>query len=335
MLGTSNITTTLVGNELGVATRNVRELCTSTNINIHAANKPTYDITKPSGFELIAKGGGNYTAQYRRLVNGEAHRLGDFRKYNHYANPATLDRVILTPANISTNGQTIDVAFWFNTGEIDFREYGFTHIRFVPIYGGNGLYNQALSIPLSEVRLNSVISNQGGAGTPYTPFQVYTSISPGGSTTLGTDVEYYNSDSLKLQLSQSGNISKISVPIAFEKPQVPYPENIRYVYNNNILIHAHYLSNDIRIPIASTGNPQNVMFVTFAGKDSSITNKFKRSIKFSPANGGEICTYYFSEETPDAAASKVFTYKLGYYGGSWPGLVNPQEYVINVELVNS
>lgn len=107
MLPTTNITTTLVGNTLGVSTRKVSELCTSALINKWSLYKPI-DYDKSSGLTdadyFAADFGYTISSQnsYISLKNAislnkgwdynkprggknSPYRLGDFRKYDHSA----------------------------------------------------------------------------------------------------------------------------------------------------------------------------------------------------------------------------------------------------------
>ena len=102
-LGTTSITTTLVGNTLGVASRDVGVLCSSSLINKWSKNKPVrYNTLSPIteaqlkevnyGLDIkqytAAELNNNtiYSWNYLRPRGGnynEYYRLGDFRGYNH------------------------------------------------------------------------------------------------------------------------------------------------------------------------------------------------------------------------------------------------------------
>lgn len=95
VLGTTNISTTLVRNTLGEDNNDVGLLCTSNNINIWAKYKP-HSLTVPSGVENDGqKDHGLYRRSdtkaitYARPAGGasDPYRIGDFRQYNHSANP--------------------------------------------------------------------------------------------------------------------------------------------------------------------------------------------------------------------------------------------------------
>lgn len=74
-LGTTNISTTVVANTLGINTHNVRELCTSDNINKWAKYKPVCYHNTPSGDrDTIAKAKYNDadgTGEFGRHANGD------------------------------------------------------------------------------------------------------------------------------------------------------------------------------------------------------------------------------------------------------------------------
>lgn len=121
MLGNTNITTTLVGNELGSSSRNVRELCTNSNINMWSRWKP---IQSPNigGIDETILTQNRYGVSYASFVsmnsaptyfdnnmNGWSYtrptsifRLGDFRNYKHNAVQ------ILTSVKLPTSGMNVD-----------------------------------------------------------------------------------------------------------------------------------------------------------------------------------------------------------------------------------
>lgn len=104
-LPTTNITTTLVANTLGVATRNVGELCTSSKINMWSKRKPVRDTRLSIPVNEVGVGNSQNSAEnygliipayqgddsllttYKRPTGGSnsPYRLGDFRGYNHNA----------------------------------------------------------------------------------------------------------------------------------------------------------------------------------------------------------------------------------------------------------
>ena len=106
-LGTTNITTTLVGNTIGMASNNVGALCSSSLINKWSKHKPvrynTLSGLDDSDFQITNFGiklgdhlystpieAASISAVYEKPRGGEynePYRLGDFRKYDHYAIP--------------------------------------------------------------------------------------------------------------------------------------------------------------------------------------------------------------------------------------------------------
>lgn len=117
MLGTSNITTTLVSNELGISTHDISKLCTSPNINMWSRWKPI-QATTTSGIteDILTKN--NYGISYPIFVSTssvqdyfdgdqnqwtyskptDVYRIGDFRNYKHDAVQ------ILTSVKLPTSG---------------------------------------------------------------------------------------------------------------------------------------------------------------------------------------------------------------------------------------
>lgn len=118
MLGSSNISTTVVANELGVSTHSVSQLCASPNINQWSLYKPI-SVNKHTGlteqdyldnnFGFIIPHFNNFRDlrlsiddpsktdwRYDKPTGGSTSpfRLGDFRKYDHHATelfPLTMD----------------------------------------------------------------------------------------------------------------------------------------------------------------------------------------------------------------------------------------------------
>jgi len=103
-LPTTDITTTMVKNELGASTNNVSELCTHADVNMWSKRKPVRDtrFSTPIPFEDVGKtqveaGSGQWgigltsyqgddtiTSTYLKPTGGSyPYRLGDFRGYYH------------------------------------------------------------------------------------------------------------------------------------------------------------------------------------------------------------------------------------------------------------
>lgn len=108
-LGTTNITTTLVGNTIGVASKDVGTLCSAASINKWSKYKPVVypsitttgnwwkavdgncglSITEYSNInDLVAAITNGVVWEYNKPKGGSSspYRIGDFRSYNHNAN---------------------------------------------------------------------------------------------------------------------------------------------------------------------------------------------------------------------------------------------------------
>src|SRR5690554_7998 len=97
-LPTTNITTTIVRNELGVDTNNVGELCVHSNVNMWSKRKPVRDSRLSIPVNEVGRGSAqNYglnipgyqgdddlITTYERPTGGSSspYRLGDFRGYD-------------------------------------------------------------------------------------------------------------------------------------------------------------------------------------------------------------------------------------------------------------
>lgn len=89
-LGTTNITTTLVANTLGVGSNDIGTLCSSDKINPFSIHKPlrTYlGVSDVTGFHKTVNGSVNSAGiikyQSPGIVPTREYRLGDFRQYDH------------------------------------------------------------------------------------------------------------------------------------------------------------------------------------------------------------------------------------------------------------
>lgn len=331
MLPNNNISITLVKNEMQTSNTSVVQLCEHENINIHSAKKPTYNTNIPSGFVVEPYINSMVTLKYKRLQSGDAHRLGDFKGYNHYATAAKFTNIQCTPKYFQTVSEDINIAFWYNVGEIDMRQYGFTHIRFTLALNDALITSQKLEIMLTDALLNSTINNSGGADTPYKPFMYRTYISVGGKAKFSVIVSYYNSDGVLMQLSQPGNTNSIDDYVYRGQPAISYPTNPVYTYSGDLNTYLYYMVTPPKLTILSTGNPEADVNITLNGKDPTVLSKLRyRNIVFNSPNGNTIAQYNYASETPDQAASKVLTYSRTFFKGNYPELNNPNPYNITV-----
>lgn len=120
-LGTTNISTNLVKNEIGESINNVGGLCVSTNVNMWAKRKPVRDSRIAVPESEVGVAGGTYGLSIpaytgddtalttylkpRGSANNEPCRLGDFRGYDHTAPlPVSL---LPEPSELEKRVQTI------------------------------------------------------------------------------------------------------------------------------------------------------------------------------------------------------------------------------------
>lgn len=163
MIGSSNISTTVVGNELGVSTHNIRELCTSNNINMWSKCKPLswdkdvldrnsewwrgkdglcgLDINSShiygsvNLFATAARNGQIQNWNYLKPTGGSSspYRLADFMNYNHNAVPPFSK---LINKNITVYPSTKVLTVQYNANTSDTTSVSIKDIR-IPIVGMN------------------------------------------------------------------------------------------------------------------------------------------------------------------------------------------------------
>ena len=97
-LGTTNITTTIARNAISESVNGVRALCISSNINEWALHKPANYGAGKDAWTVDTNNPGGYAASLTVSSDAIGHRLGDFRGYNHTANPP---RYFANPTNVS------------------------------------------------------------------------------------------------------------------------------------------------------------------------------------------------------------------------------------------
>lgn len=165
---TGSITTTMVGNEMGVSTRGVSALCTHTNVNKWAKYKPVrLNTSTPDrnsewwkgdirncGFNPVITGtyldmvslynnsrDGLNGWTYSTLTTGDYCRLADFRGYNHQAVPPisnfTVDRKTVTEDGNQTLSFLITMSGGTNNLALgDISDYGNYYFGIL-LYGTN------------------------------------------------------------------------------------------------------------------------------------------------------------------------------------------------------
>lgn len=105
-LDTTNIGTSLVGTTLGIATREVDELCTDSSINKWSKYKPVVGIYPQGG---DGKYGLDYSNLWVYLQPSSNYRLGDFRRYEHdEANTLPPAYVVYATSSFGIHGSAYD-----------------------------------------------------------------------------------------------------------------------------------------------------------------------------------------------------------------------------------
>lgn len=160
MIGSNNITTTAVKNELGENITSVNQLCASPRINMWSKYKPfdspkitldeveriraNYGISIPTINNLANAAAYNWSYQRPRGGSGSPYRLGDFRNYSQNASETIRSGI--------TDGDTISIDYGNTEHRINFALYNINGIN-----GGTGLSDlQYGSIRFSNMRLGFV-----------------------------------------------------------------------------------------------------------------------------------------------------------------------------------
>lgn len=121
-LGTSGISTTLVANTLGLSTHKWNDLCSSTKINTYSRYRPGYWYVSGTSLLFNYEKGGGYAdprGSDPQGFSGQVNRAGDFRGYNHSAQPplvngmTSYDLYLPSGSTAPTEEMVIDV------GEVD------------------------------------------------------------------------------------------------------------------------------------------------------------------------------------------------------------------------
>lgn len=291
------------------------------NINRWAARKPTYNEAYPSSFDFDRIVGTLHYLKYRKPV--APYRSSDYAGYNAKALPCKLNRISVSPTTVTQSGQGVTVFFEWFTGEIDWRVYGATTLRFYLTVDGNIVSGQAKEVSLNNVPVNGIINNSGQE-----VFQYSFVGSPGDRRTLGVGVSMRDNDGRTFIIDEPGGIVSLTQVVEY---QVSYPINIVYTYSGLWSTYRSYVQTLPEVPIASSGAALPDLTVPFNTKDSSIIGKFINAgyIYFMLPTGGSIM-YKYASQTPDYAATKVLSYTLVGSFNSWPGVNNPNQYPIRV-----
>jgi hypothetical protein len=126
----SGITTTLVGQTIGLGSNDVGTLCTSTKINPWSRYKPGYLTVEPDGtigFQLPRGMGYNDPRGSYLGRPDEGYNLGDFRGYNHQAKApyAVARNNMIYDSSQVGNQETVGLSFYI--GEIDWAQTESAH----------------------------------------------------------------------------------------------------------------------------------------------------------------------------------------------------------------
>lgn len=118
-LGNTGLTTSLIGNTLGVSSRDVGTLCTSSNINIFSYYKPHNSLVASysSRPATTAKGGLIYDNVNKKLKwdkptggSSSPYRMGDFAGYDHNAKELSIDYTKLrATADVSKSSMNVTI----------------------------------------------------------------------------------------------------------------------------------------------------------------------------------------------------------------------------------
>lgn len=199
-LGTTDITTTAVGNAIGNISRNVGVLCTSTTINKWSKNRPGYLTIVTQELAYQAPRGGAYTdprgTDSESGTDKEGYKLGDFRGYNHSAQIPYCDFVsgIIRYAYGTT---TATPSRTFYVGEVDWKQasplyrqtniwadlenvhlldidnsYAILGSAAIPAENGNVSIPLSISIPTAGVTVTKNIQIGMGIDSTHTSFRL-------------------------------------------------------------------------------------------------------------------------------------------------------------------
>lgn len=216
-LPTTNITTTLVANTLGVVTRNVGELCTSSKINMWSKRKPVRDTrlsipvdevgvgnlqNSAENYGLIIpayQGDDSLLTTYKRPTGGPSYpyRLGDFRGYDHNA----VAPVIIPSAPASLEKRRHTLAF------------------IVPTPGGSNVTIGDIFGFLGELRIGVMVYESGsgliGAASSSSPGGTDVRIDLSGLAYSSLDLKFCLTDYYKSWDTPGGMTALYEIPRAY------------------------------------------------------------------------------------------------------------------------
>ena len=265
-LGTTNISTTLVGTTLGTSSRDVGTLCTHSAINKYSKWKPirnskvagitatdlnnaNYGLTTPAYTSLtdlfasyhIGSGHGadwgyNKPRGYVSEIIIEPYRLGDFRNYLHTADPITTNAAIDKTAFLSGTTADRTVTGTFLSAESTDYQIGFSDLNMSYAYLGIAIFDNANTLVDYEINPTA------------------------GAQTVGIDVGGYSEGIYKGILFLSSSASAVTDIIGFDNVSVNY---------NNITISSVPIAISMKPIWVGTGQYKTVSvrmtFVSYAG----------------------------------------------------------------------
>ena len=227
-LGTTNISTTLVGTTLSTSSRDVGTLCTHSAINKYSKWKPirnskvagitatdlhnaNYGLTTPTYTSLtdlfasyhIGSGHGadwgyNKPRGYVSEIIIEPYRLGDFRNYLHTANPITTNVAIDKTAFLSGTTADKTVTGTFVSVESTDYQIGYSDLNMSYVYLGIAIFDNTNTLVDYEINPTA------------------------GAKTVGINVSGYTEGIYKGILFLSSSASAVTDIIGFDNVSVNY-----------------------------------------------------------------------------------------------------------------
>ena len=238
-LGTTNISTTLVGTTLQTSSRDVGTLCTHPAINKYSKWKPirnskvagitatdlhdaNYGLTIPAFTSLIDLFASYHTgsghgadwgyAKPRGYVSEiiiEPYRIGDFRNYLHAANPITTNVAIDKTAFLSGTTADKTVTGTFMSAESTDYQIGFADLNMSYVYLGIAIFDNTNTLVDYEINPTAGAKTVGIDITGYTAGQYKGILFLSSSALAVTDIIGLDNVSVNYN-----NITISNVPIA-------------------------------------------------------------------------------------------------------------------------